>query len=88
MSRITEAATDVESEGKCLIRQLLIASRIPLAASACNAEFLPPPDMFLMQPIVYLPPTSKNNSQNGERNGVQHSVEVSTCLNNFRHQLQ
>jgi hypothetical protein len=41
-----------------------------------------------MQPIVYLPQTSKNNRQNGERKGVQHSVEVSTCLNNFRHQLQ
>ena len=60
MSRITIAATDVGSEGKCLIRQHLRASGMPFAVSSCKMVLPPPPEMFLIEPIVYLPSNVNN----------------------------
>lgn len=54
MSRITDAETDDASEGKYFIKLHLMASATPLAISACKTTKTPPPDMFLMQPNVYL----------------------------------
>lgn len=55
MSRVTEATTDVGSEGNFFIKHLLRALGMLFAVSACNTAQPPPPEMFLMQPKVYLP---------------------------------
>ena len=88
ISRMADAATEVGSEGRCFMRQRLRASATPFKIKAWTTVAPPPPEMFLMQPNMYLSQTSATKHLTRRKERLQHNIKIRACLGSFGHQLK